>query len=78
MCKEVATHMNDMIQNRLLDLQARQLAGEHMVCPRCGRDAMKDKIHTNALSRHADIYICAECGTAEALLATMSNPLPLA
>lgn len=70
--------MNDMIQNRLLDLKARQLAGEHMVCPRCGRDAMKDKIHTNALSRHADIYICDECGTAEALLDTMSNPLPLA
>ena len=70
--------MNDAIQNMLLDLKARQLAGEHMLCPRCGRDTMKDRIHTNALSRHADIYICDECGTAEALLCMMSNPLPLA
>ena len=70
--------MNDAIQNRLLDLKARQLAGEHMPCPRCGRDVMKDRLHTNALSRHADIYICDECGTAEALLDAMSNPLPLA
>lgn len=70
--------MNDAIQNMLLDLKARQLAGEHMPCPRCGRNTMKDRIHTNALSRHADIYICDECGTAEALLCMMSNPLPLA
>ena len=31
----------------------------------------------NALSRHADgIYICDECGTAEAMLDFMNNPLP--
>ncbi len=70
--------MNAWLEERLLDLKARQLAGEHMPCPRCGRDTMKDRIHTNALSRHADIYICDECGTAEALLQMMSNPLPLA
>ena len=39
---------------------------------------MKENIHTNALSRHADIYICDACGTAEALLKVMSNPLPIA
>ena len=38
---------------------------------------MKENIHTNALSRHADIYICDACGTAEALLKFMSNPLPV-
>ena len=49
-----------------------------MPCPRCGRDTMKENIHTNALSRHADIYICDACGTAEALLKFMSNPLSVA
>ena len=40
----------------LLDLKARQQAGEHMPCPRCGKDAMKPDLHTNALSRHADLW----------------------
>ena len=34
---------------------------------------------TNALSRHADgIYVCDDCGSAEAMLDFMRNPLPLA
>ena len=69
-----------MIERRLtmlLDLKARQDKGEHMPCPRCGRDTMKPEIHTNALSRHADIYVCDACGTEEALLKFMSNPLPI-
>ena len=38
---------------------------------------MKPALYTNALSRHADgIYICDECGTAEAMLDFMNNPLP--
>ena len=36
-------------------------------CPRCGRDTMKPKLHTNALSRRADVYICDECGMSEAI-----------
>lgn len=70
--------MTDRIRKILGDLKARQAAGEHMPCPRCGRDMMKENIHTNALSRHADIYICDACGMAEALLKFMSNPLPIA
>ena len=69
--------MNERIQNRLADLKARQLAGEHMPCPRCGKDAMKEVIHTNAKSRHADVYICDQCGTDEAMLDFMRNPLPI-
>ena len=61
----------------LLDLKARQQAGEHMPCPRCGKDTMKPALHTNALSRHTDLYVCDQCGTAEALLDFMNNPLPL-
>ena len=54
--------MTDRIGKALGDLKARQEAGEHMLCPRCGRDTMKENIHTNALSRHADIYLCDACG----------------
>ena len=69
--------MTDRIRKALGDLKARQDAGEHMLCPRCGRNTMKKNIHTNALSRYADIYICDACGTEEALLKFMSNPLPV-
>lgn len=34
-------------------------------------------LHTNALSRHADIYVCDQCGTDEAMLDFMRNPLPV-
>ena len=70
--------MNKSIQEALLDLRARQEAGEKMPCPRCGRDTMKPDLHTNALSRHADgVYVCDDCGTAEAMLQFMGNPLPI-
>ncbi|MBR2790889.1 MAG: hypothetical protein IKD70_09840 [Eggerthellaceae bacterium] len=69
--------MIERIMKALADLRARQTAGEWMPCPRCGRDTLKPALHTNALSRHADgIYICDECGTAEAMLDFMNNPLP--
>ena len=40
-----------------------------MPCPRCGRDTMKDNLHTNALSRIFDIMICDSCGLEEAMAA---------
>ena len=70
--------MNERIERALADLKARQQAGERMACPRCGRDTMKTRLATNALSRHAEgIYICDECGTTEALLDFMQRPLPI-
>lgn len=69
--------MNTDLKAKLLDLKARQDAGEHMPCPRCGRDTMKPELHTNALSRHADVYVCDSCGTNEALLVMMGNPMPM-
>ena len=69
--------MTDRIRKAFGDLKARQDAGEHLPCPRCGRNTMKENIHTNALSRHSDIYICDACGTEEALLKFMNNPLPM-
>lgn len=37
------------------------------LCPRCGTDAMKKDIATNALSRRTDVYICDICGNVEAI-----------
>ena len=51
----------DEIARRLLDLKARQDAGEQMICPRCGRNILKTPLTHNALSRHADLYVCDEC-----------------
>ncbi len=48
-------------QKRLLDFKARQEAGEHLSCPRCGKDAMKPELYTNALSRVFDIMVCDAC-----------------
>ena len=38
---------------------------------------MKAPVHTNALSRTADVYVCDACGTAEAMLAFMKQDYPL-
>ena len=54
--------MTERARAKLLDLKARQEAGVHMMCPRCGMDTMKEPIHTNALSRSADVYVCDACG----------------
>lgn len=37
------------------------------VCPCCGGVVMRDTAAMNALSRHADAYICSGCGKSEAL-----------
>ena len=69
--------MTERARAKLLDLKARQEAGVHMMCPRCGMDAMKEPVHTNALSRSADVYVCDACGTTEAVLAHMKQDTPL-
>lgn len=58
------------------DFAARQKDGVH-ICPRCGRMTVKDRLHTNALSRYADIYICDMCGMDEAIKDTTGQALPL-
>lgn len=47
-------------------------------CPRCGQDRMLPKPVQNALSRRAKVYICPECGMAEALRDMAgAEPFPL-
>ena len=35
---------------------------------------MKDPLHTNALSRFVNVYVCDMCGMAEALLVSLGTP----
>ena len=62
------------IQDRVLDLKAQQESRKLLPCPRCGLNTMKPRLHTNALSRLADLHVCDTCGLDEAKLAFMQNP----
>ena len=53
-----------------------QTDGGHF-CPRCGKMTVKDRLHTNALSRYAKVYICDACGTDEAVRDWAGCALPL-
>lgn len=46
------------------------------ICPRCGRDTMSENIYTNALSRHADVYVCDDCGIDEGMRVFVDEVLP--
>ena len=63
-----------LIEKKLADLKAAQESGRYTRCPRCGRETMKPKLYTNALSRIADIMVCDTCGADEAKLAFMKSP----
>ena len=69
--------MTDRMKKALADLKAKQESGSYTLCPRCGRDTMKPDLYTNALSRQADIQVCDECGSSEAILAFMNKPYSL-
>lgn len=45
-------------------------------CLRCGKP-LDCHLAMNAMSRHADVYVCSECGTDEALRDAIGEPLPL-
>lgn len=51
--------------------------GGFFPCPRCGRMVMNEKPTRNALSRCAQVYICDECGTDEAMRAFARKLMPL-
>lgn len=46
------------------------------ICPRCGRETMSEDIYTNALSRHANVYVCDDCGVDEGMRVFTNNILP--
>ena len=60
----IAQTQNDIIYNPLR-------------CPRCGSHSIRNPLIHNALSRHADVYICNDCGVNEMVRDLNKNPLPL-
>lgn len=62
---------------RAVDEFAKKQVDGVRICPRCGLLTIKERLITNARSRHADVYICNECGMEEAILDFKGSPLPL-
>lgn len=59
-------------------LKPLQIERRHFPCPRCGRDRMDcENPARNATSRYADIYICDQCGTEEAMNSMFGIRVPL-
>lgn len=64
-------------KERVAKIKQYQMKGVHLPCPRCGRYNMDSHPVRNAMSRHADIYICDECGMDEAIRDFTGSALPL-
>lgn len=64
-------------KQKIEQLKSLQERGEIFPCPRCGYYRMDEKPVRNALSRHADVYICNQCGTDEAIRGMIKTVLPL-
>lgn len=47
-----------------------------LICPHCGSPLMSKRIHTNALSRQADVMVCDMYGIDEALRAMTGDIFP--
>lgn len=62
---------NEEAKEKIKEYATIQEAGDG--CPRCGK-AMKEKLHTNALSRQIDIMVCDRCGMEEALIVATGRP----
>jgi uncharacterized protein with PIN domain len=58
------------------EIQKKSKDDDCAVCPRCGIARMKPGLTRNALSRHADIYVCDICGTDEAVRIYSNHILP--
>lgn len=68
---------NDDAKLIIESMKTLQERGVVMPCPRCGRNTMNSKLVMNALSRYADVYVCDECGTDEALRDYCGEPWQL-
>ena len=55
-----------LLKSLITRIYFKQKEGEVGECPRCGRP-MDPKLSQNAFSRRADVYVCAPCGTLEAI-----------
>lgn len=72
--EEFCEDLNEQMAKRSLEQFAQIQRTGQFPCPRCGRQTMKENTITNALSRHADVYICDRCGNMEAILDYLGKP----
>lgn len=72
--EEFCADLNEQTAKAALERFAQIQRTSRFPCPRCGRQTMKGNTITNALSRHADVYICDRCGNVEAILDYMGKP----
>lgn len=68
-CSDLDEQMAKAALERFAKVQTSRIT-----CPRCGMPTIKDPLHTNALSRFVDVYVCDMCGMAEALIAYSGQP----
>ena len=89
-CEKIAKHFEDAklvahTERMLLDevfatyrdvQDAAAEMAQVLPCPRCGKQTMKMRLHSNALSRQVPgITICDRCGTEEALEDAVHQPM---
>ena len=73
--EEVCAELNAIEKiNKLAPMQEKS----HWPCPRCGCWEMDRVMVRNALSRRIHIFICSDCGGAEALEDFLGEQIPLA
>lgn len=75
--EEFCVDLDEQMAKAALERFAQVQRDHRFACPRCGQWAMSERVTTNALSRHADVYICDQCGTEESVLDYLGKPLPL-
>ena len=69
--------MEQKIKAALTELKKMQQNGILFPCPRCGQYRMERRVVLNALSRHADVYVCDVCGRDEAIRDMTGNAISL-
>lgn len=55
------------VDEKIFKIHKEQEDGVQMKCPRCFENELNSDLYMNALSRRVNLYICSECGTAEAI-----------
>lgn len=68
---------NNQIFEKIQHQQSRVCGRWNVYCPRCGKPSMKTPIHTNALSRRGDFYVCDSCGSVEAIEESANVKIPI-
>ena len=67
----------EFLADGIIKLYAQMQTKDRLPCPRCGCSRMAISVFKNALSRHAEIYVCDVCGNDEAVRVFKGQVLPI-